>query len=111
MIHFLNFLDVFLCNNVNILLYVMLASAKQCNKVSRKSLLHDSLAVLLVYLPCCLGRRQRRPFRSSSPVATCYYQSNHSEVKINSINDLPKNTISELTDLSLFYANRHVGKL
>jgi len=41
----------------------------------------NSLALLLLYLPSWLGQETaKRPLRSSSHVATCYYQSNHSKV-------------------------------
>jgi len=38
----------------------------------------------------------KRPFRSSSQAATCYYQSNHSKAEEISLSALPKDTISEL---------------
>jgi len=40
------------------------------------------------------------PFQSSSQAATCYYQSNHSNVEAISLSALPMNTTSDLANLS-----------
>jgi len=74
-------------------------------------------AVLLAYLPSCLGHETTMwPLRSSSQVATCYYQSNHSKIEAVSLSALPNDTASELAGLSSitlsrFNAERQAGKL
>jgi len=42
----------------------------------------------------------KKPFWSSSQASTCYYQSNHSKVKVISLSALPKDTTSELAGIS-----------
>jgi len=62
------------------------------------------VAILLVYLPSYFSQETAEiPFRSSSQAATCYYQSNHSEVEAIPLSTLPKDTTSEPVGLSSHY--------
>jgi len=52
---------------------------------------------ILIYLSRYLDQETAKgPFRSTSQAATCYYQSNHSNVEAISLSALPKDTTSHL---------------
>jgi len=58
------------------------------------------LVKVLIYLSRYLNQKTAKGlFRSSSQVATCYYQSNHSKVKAILLSALPKDATSELVGL------------
>jgi len=59
------------------------------------------LGTVFIYLLRYLDQETaKRPFRSSSQAATCYYQSNHSKVESIPLSAVPKDTTSELACLS-----------
>jgi len=60
------------------------------------------------------GATAKKPFRSSSQAATCYYQPNHSKVEAIPLSTFPQDTTSELAGYlhtTLLNAERQAGKL